>query len=330
MSRQNPYTNKSRRIHSAQFSTRCRWLHPTGVPCPGKPQGRASGLVPGTAACRLGADCTLQGHRDGAGAGGPNRASQFSQPQAGKDHGAKRSGPHPGNEVFALLDKTGTGQCLVAVTGTSLSTAGVFVFARPAPAPPPTWPGPALAVLVATSTAVLPATSAVEGGQPERPCLVASGEASGSECLRRPPQIRPQPTHPVRQNTAWHTEVNGDVGVRLATPPHLRPLGATSRCLQCRCVSYFIYFISVFLQDTRWYGTELGEPYVPMEEDHDHRYPRTASSRVTSIPFITSYVMRLVPRWPFLTRYWAVFVELARASDVRSGDHGHPAIGRPL
>jgi hypothetical protein len=36
---------------------------------------------------------------------------------------------------------------------------------------------------------------------------------SGSECLRRPPQIRPQPTHPVRQNTAWHTEVNGDVGV---------------------------------------------------------------------------------------------------------------------
>jgi hypothetical protein len=212
----------------------------------------------------------------------------------------------------------------------SLSTAGVFVFARPAPAPPPTWPGPALAVLVATSTAVLPATSAVEGGQPERPCLVASGEASGSECLRRPPQIRPQPTHPVRQNTAWHTEVNGDVGVRLATPPHLRPLGATSRCLQCRCVSYFIYFISVFLQDTRWYGTELGEPYVPMEEDHDHRYPRTASSRVTSIPFITSYVMRLVPRWPFPTRSKAGFVELARASDVRSDDHWHPVIGRPL
>ena len=27
------------------------------------------------------------------------------------------------------------------------------------------------------------------------------------------PQIRPQPTHPVRQNTAWHPEVNGDVAV---------------------------------------------------------------------------------------------------------------------
>ena len=160
-----------------------------------------------------------------------------------------------------------------------------LVSPRPTAAPPPTWPGPALS---ASPQSVAPACS-----PPAR---------SGSERLRLPPQIRPQPTHPVRQNTAWHTEVNGDVGVRLATPPHLRPLGATSRCLQCRCVSYFIYFISVFLQDTRWYGTELGEPYVPMEEDHDHCYPRTASSRVTSIPFITSFVMRLVPRWPFLTR----------------------------
>ena len=97
---------------------------------------------------------------------------------------------------------------------------------------PPTWPGPALAVLVATSTAVLPATSAVEGGQFERSCLVASGEASGSKRPRLPPQVSPQPTHPVRQYTAWHREVCGDVGVRLATPPHLRPLGATSRCLR--------------------------------------------------------------------------------------------------
>jgi hypothetical protein len=46
--------------------------------------------------------------------------------------------------------------------------------------------------------------------------------------------------------------------------------------------------------------------------------------------FITSYDMRLVPRWPFLTRSKAGFVELARASDVRSDDHWHPVIGRPL
>ena len=31
----------------------------------------------------------------------------------GKDHGAQRSGPRPGNEVFALLGRTGTGQCPV-------------------------------------------------------------------------------------------------------------------------------------------------------------------------------------------------------------------------
>jgi hypothetical protein len=35
-----------------------------------------------------------------------------------------------GNEVFALRDKTETGQCPVAVTGTSLSTAGVFGLAQ--------------------------------------------------------------------------------------------------------------------------------------------------------------------------------------------------------
>jgi hypothetical protein len=44
---------------------------------------------------------------------------------------AKRSGAatRPGNEVFALLGRTGTGQCLVAATGIALSTAGVFGFA---------------------------------------------------------------------------------------------------------------------------------------------------------------------------------------------------------
>ena len=41
-------------------------------------------------------------------------------PPGGKDHGAQRSGPRPGNEVFALRDKTGTRQCLVAVTGIRL------------------------------------------------------------------------------------------------------------------------------------------------------------------------------------------------------------------
>ena len=34
---------------------------------------------------------------------------------SGLDHGAQRSGPRPGNEVFALRDKTGTRHCLVVV-----------------------------------------------------------------------------------------------------------------------------------------------------------------------------------------------------------------------
>jgi hypothetical protein len=70
-----------------------------------------------------------------------------------------------------------------------------------------------LAVLLVTSTAVFPASSAVEGAQSEFLCLFASGVASGSERLRLPPQIRPQPTHPVRQRITWHPEVNCDVGV---------------------------------------------------------------------------------------------------------------------
>ena len=36
---------------------------------------------------------------------------------------------------------------------------------------------------------------------------------SGSECLRLPPQFRPQPMHPVRQNISGHSEVCGDVAV---------------------------------------------------------------------------------------------------------------------
>ena len=36
---------------------------------------------------------------------------------------------------------------------------------------------------------------------------------SGSEHLRLPPQVGPQPTHPVRQNISGHSEVCGDIGV---------------------------------------------------------------------------------------------------------------------
>jgi hypothetical protein len=73
--------------------------------------------------------------------------------------------------------------------------------------------GPRLALLVATSTAVFSLSSAVEAAQPERPCPFASGEASGSERLCLPPKVGPQPMHPVRQYTAWHREVCGDVAV---------------------------------------------------------------------------------------------------------------------
>src|ERR1035437_10331920 len=46
----------------------------------------------------------------------------------GRKGAAKRSGAasRPGNEVFALLGRTGTGQCLVAVTGTALSHCPCF------------------------------------------------------------------------------------------------------------------------------------------------------------------------------------------------------------
>src|SRR5450759_5308345 len=111
----------------------------------------------------------------------------------------------PGNEVFALLGRTGTGQCLVAVTGTALSHCPCFWRRpRPAPAAASDLAGPRLALLVATSTAVFSLSSAVEAAQPERSCPFASGEASGSECIRLAPQIRSQPTHPVRQRITWH------------------------------------------------------------------------------------------------------------------------------
>ena len=101
----------------------------------------------------------------------------------------------------------GQGGYSVAVAGTALSTGGVFVFAQPAPGPPPTWPGLAGAVLVATATAVFPASAAVEGAQFRRPGLFASGEASGTERTLPPPQIRSRPMYPVRQDITWHREV---------------------------------------------------------------------------------------------------------------------------
>ena len=41
----------------------------------------------------------------------------------------------------------------------------------------------------------------------------ASREASGSEHLRRPLQVGPQPTHPVHQSISGHSEVCGDIAV---------------------------------------------------------------------------------------------------------------------
>ena len=84
---------------------------------------------------------------------------------------------------------------------------------RPTPVTPPIWSGLALAVLVVASTDMLLESPTVGARQSEFPCLFASGEASGSERLRLPPQVGPQPTHPVRQSIAWHSEVDGNVGV---------------------------------------------------------------------------------------------------------------------
>src|ERR1035441_2710866 len=101
------------------------------------------------------------------------------------------SGRPKGGVSGAVADRAAIS---VAVTGTSLTTAGVFGFARPAPAPLPTWPGLASALLVVPSTAAFPASAAVEGAQSEHT------RSSGSERTRLPPQIRSRPTHPVRQN----------------------------------------------------------------------------------------------------------------------------------
>src|ERR1039457_5800558 len=60
------------------------------------------------------------------GADWPNSTGYSSTP-GGKDHGAQRSGLRPGNEVFALLGRTGTGRCPVVVTDTRLFSVGVSV-----------------------------------------------------------------------------------------------------------------------------------------------------------------------------------------------------------
>ena len=89
----------------------------------------------------------------------------------------------------------------VAVAGTSLSTVAVLVFAQLNGTTASNLAGPGLRGPGRhLATAVFPASAAVEGAQSQRPGLFASGEASGSERTRLPPQIRSRPTHPVRQN----------------------------------------------------------------------------------------------------------------------------------
>ena len=93
---------------------------------------------------------------------------------------AKRSGApsRPGNEVFALLGRTGTGQCPVAVTGTSLSHCPRF-WRRPRPAPG------AASNLAGTGLGGpgrhldrrLASKPSVAGWKSERPCLFASGRS---------------------------------------------------------------------------------------------------------------------------------------------------------
>src|ERR1017187_8326655 len=97
--------------------TRCRC-------CQGCPPVLLRVLVGSVAAVRVAQTKATGGptpaQRGGAGTGGAETGPADSwDPWAGR--AAKRSGvaPRPGNEVFALLGRTGTGQCLVVVTGTA-------------------------------------------------------------------------------------------------------------------------------------------------------------------------------------------------------------------
>jgi hypothetical protein len=62
------------------------------------------------------------------------------------------------------------------------------------------------------STAAFPASSAVEARQPERPCPFASRRQAPAR-LRLPPQVGPQPMHPVYQNISGHSKMCGDIGI---------------------------------------------------------------------------------------------------------------------
>jgi hypothetical protein len=118
----------------------------------------------------------------------------------------------PGNEVLALLDKTGRGQCLVAVTGTGLSTAGVSHFSTSSAASNLAGPGLGVGGPGHHPDRRLSSKPCRRGSSPCI-CPFASREASGSEHLRRPLQVGPQPTHPVHQSISGHSEVCGDIAV---------------------------------------------------------------------------------------------------------------------
>ena len=64
-----------------------------------------------------------RGHGEAAAAGRVEQVPANCCLPGGKEHGAQRSVPCSGNEVFALLDRTETGQCPVAITGTGLFAA---------------------------------------------------------------------------------------------------------------------------------------------------------------------------------------------------------------
>jgi hypothetical protein len=143
---------------------------------------------------------------------GGNKPSYFlDSRREGPRSAAKWSAPWKRSFCASGQDRNGTVSCRGHRHPRS-PTARVFgVAPGQRLVPPPTWPELASAALVAT--AAFPTGSAVEARQSDRSCLVASGEASGSERPRLPPQVSPQPTHPVRQNVVRHSEVTGDTAV---------------------------------------------------------------------------------------------------------------------
>jgi hypothetical protein len=158
---------------------------------------------------------------------GPDSAN-LSTP-GGKDHGAQRSGPRLWKRSFCASrqDKNRTVSCR---GHRYLAIQSPVSLASPCPPAAPLHLRLGQGASVRQRDRLLPATSTVEGAKAERPCLFASGEASGSEPLRSPPQIGSQPTHPVHQNTARHREAHGDIAVnasrqRSGTPTACSHLG---------------------------------------------------------------------------------------------------------